>query len=145
MKNRGLLGWAAPASGTKGPIGQSATAGLSARRLAPWIGGLVALAASTATADDRAAPRLQGHSPQELANAANNPNAPLAQLQLRDVIAPGVPGTEGTGNLLQLLGVLPFKRGEIFPFPTTMKITVPLVTVPGPDGATAMGDIQVFD
>ncbi len=56
-----------------------------------------------------------------------------------------MPGTEGTGNLLQLLGVLPFKRGEIFPFPTTMKITVPLVTVPGPDGATAMGDIQVFD
>jgi hypothetical protein len=80
-----------------------------------------------------------------LANAANNPNAPIAQLQLRNVTAPAVPGLGGTGNLLQVFAVLPFQPSRIFPFPTMMKVTAPIVTVSGPDGTTALGDIQVFD
>ena len=88
---------------------------------------------------------VAGESTQSLADQANNPNAPLRQFQLRDVVAPRLPETDGTGNLFQIEAVLPFKPFEFFPFPTLMKITLPYVTLPEPGGVSALGDIEVFD
>jgi hypothetical protein len=80
-----------------------------------------------------------------LAEQSNNPNAPLTQVQLRDVFAPNVPDTDGRANSLELQVVLPFKPRDFFPFPTLMKITVPYVSAPGPIGTSAMDDIELFD
>ena len=93
-------------------------------------------------ADDPASPG--GPSP-SLADQANNPNAPLMQFQLRDVVAPHLPNADGTGNLLELEAVLPIRPLKFFPFPTLIKITAPLVTVPDPVGRTGFGNIQFFD
>ena len=87
-----------------------------------------------------------GESAQDLANQVNNPNAPLMQFQLRDVVAPDLPGTNGgTGNLLQFLGVLPIPPSKVLPFAQLIKITIPIVTLPQPVSETGLSDINLFD
>ncbi len=102
-----------------------------------------ALAAPAAAAGGGTSP---SDSNQALAGQANNPNAPLMQFQLRDVMAPRLPNADGTGNLFQLEAVVPFRPLEFFPLPTIMKITAPVaVTVPEPVGKTGFGNLQFFD
>jgi hypothetical protein len=133
------------------PMGIRIVTGLSsmsrfpASAVSQALGALLVLAASTSAADGQAVSAAGRPSAQDLANAANNPNAPIAQLELRNVATPNVPGLGGTGNLLQVFAVLPFEPSRILPFPTMMKVTAPIVTVPGAHGTTALGDIQVFD
>jgi hypothetical protein len=79
-----------------------------------------------------------------LSSAASNPNAPLTQLQLRNVAAPALPGFGGTGNVFQLQGILPLKPSAFIPFPTIMKLTVPLVSLPAPVDQTTLGSTQYF-
>ena len=54
---------------------------LPASTLSLVLGALLALATSAIAADGRAASAVQRPSPQDLANAANNPNTTVAQTQ----------------------------------------------------------------
>lgn len=103
---------------------------------------IAVFSAPAAAAGDDASP---SESSQGLAGQANNPNAPLMQFQLRNVIAPHLPETDGTGNLLELEAVVPFRPAKYMPFPTIMKVTLPVaVTLPDPVGRTGLGNLQVF-
>jgi hypothetical protein len=112
--------------------------------------GIVGLCAQPAIAADSGAPQpsaVQSSpgaalSAEQLANAAANPNAPLTQLELRNVVTPALPGFNGTGNALQFQAILPLKPFAVVPFPTIMKLTVPIVTLPGPVNQTALGPTQ---
>lgn len=90
------------------------------------------------------APPAAGPSLEELSNQAANPNAPLTQLQLRNVIAPRLPGFDGTGNVLQLQAIVPVKPHEITPFPLIMRFNFQVATVPKPIDQTALGNFQFF-
>ena len=80
-----------------------------------------------------------------LSAAANNPAAPVTLLQLRDVVAPSVPGSTGAGNLLQLEPVIPVRRFHLLPFEQLLKLTVPFPSLPSPVSAFGLGDIELFD
>jgi hypothetical protein len=112
--------------------------------------GILGLYTGLAAAADSAAPQADtaqpppgaALSPEQLSNAANNPNAPLTQLELRNVVAPALPGFNGTGNTFQLQAILPLKPSAIIPFPMIMKLLVPVVTLPGPVDQTALGSSE---
>lgn len=89
----------------------------------------------------RAAP---ANAPRDLAKAANNPAAPLTQIELRNITGFDIADTSGAGNLLQFNSALPFKPTRLLPVPTILKLTLPLVTLPSPYGQTALGDFQLF-
>jgi len=98
-------------------------------------------------------------SAQELANQVNNPAAPLTYIQLRDVLLPSVPGTNGAINMFQIQPVLPIGPFRSFPYVQLVKISTPLaLTTPGlappincigcgigTTGVTGTGDTQVSD
>jgi hypothetical protein len=85
-------------------------------------------------------------SPLELAKQANNPTAPLAQIQFRDIYVPTAKPQNGALNSFQFQPVIPIGPFERFPITQLMKITMPFVsTVPEPTNATGMGDLTVFD
>ena len=103
-----------------------------------------------------------GKTAQEIANEANNPAAPVALIQFRDILlpnavapglVPGISGANGTINALQMQPVLPIGPFKSFPYVQLMKITMPLlITIPSggtayPEqfGVAGVGDLQVFD
>ena len=79
----------------------------------------------------------------QIAAQVNDPTAPLTLVVLRDVIAPDLPGFNGTGNLFELQPVFPIKSKH-FPL-QLIKTTIPFVTLPDPKNLTGIGDIQIFD
>ena len=101
-------------------------------------------AGQPSTSSASSAPPAAGPSLEELSNQAANPNAPLTQLQLRNVIAPRLPGFDGTGNLLQLQAIVPVKAHQITPFPLIMRLNFQVPTVPKPIDQTAIGNLQFF-
>ena len=125
---------------------------LLAGRYATLLFGLLGLCVGPAAAAENPAPKADAAqsspgaapSPEQLSSAASNPNAPLTQLQLRNVAAPALPGFGGTGNVLQLQGILPLKPSALIPFATIMKLTVPLASLPAPVDQTTLGSIQYF-
>lgn len=106
-----------------------------------------ALAASTAaaanTGTDHAA--TSSGSVQALASEVNDPTAPLPLVQFRNLFAPSVPDADGTAYLLEIQPVLPVAKSDRIPFDQLIKITLPVERVPDPDGATGLGDFQMFD
>ena len=46
--------------------------------------------------------------------------------------------------MFQIQGILPLKPSALIPFPTIMKLTVPLTSLPAPVDQTTLGDIQYF-
>jgi hypothetical protein len=106
-----------------------------------------------------AGPAAGSVSAQELSNQVNNPAAPVAMIQFRDILLPDVSGASGTINALQLQPVLPVAPFRVFPFFQLIKVTIPVaLTFPGvappvgcvacgsgTKGATGVGDLQVFD
>ena len=74
----------------------------------------------------------------DLATQANDPTAPVAELQLENFYTPVYYGTEGRGNTFILQPVLPGKPHGWIP-PTITRPTVPLVSTP--NGRTGLGDI----
>lgn len=91
----------------------------------------------------------------EIANQANNPAAPLSQIQFRNILLPsanspgllpGVSEASGTVNSLQIQPVLPMGPFRLIPLIQLVKMTLPVaVTLPSPVSATGIGDLQVFD
>ena len=98
-------------------------------------------------------------SAQELANQVNNPAAPVTSIQIRNMLLPDLPGTDGVANALQVQPVIPVAPFRRFPFMQLVKVNMPIaLTLPGvpvPEGcptcgtsfpgATGVGDLQVFD
>jgi hypothetical protein len=108
------------------------------------ISGWAAADHSTAEPPSSRSPTRAGPSAEQLSDQASNPNAPLTQLQLRDVIAPRLPGFDGTGNLFQMQAVVPVKAHDLLPFPVTMKLTIPITILPEPVNQTRLSPIQFF-
>jgi hypothetical protein len=116
----------------------------------------VSVAAQTSSPQGQAAPPPPSpgaQTPQEIANQVNNPAAPVTLIQFRDILIPGIPGTDGVSNGLQMQPVLPIGPFQSFQHAQLIKITLPLhLTVPGYDngsthigGDAGFGDIQLFD
>ncbi len=76
----------------------------------------------------------------DLATQANDPTAPITELQFQNSYTPAYYGTGGQGNLFILQPVLPGKPHGWFPL-TITRPTVPLVSTP--NGRTGLGDILI--
>jgi hypothetical protein len=81
----------------------------------------------------------------QLANEANDPTAPLTTLQLRDVILPKADGWTSAGNGLEIQPLLPFQGSKYVPLDQLMRMTIPMIWTPDPDGVFGLGDIDFFD
>jgi hypothetical protein len=82
---------------------------------------------------------------QTFSSKVNDPTALLSLIQFRDVLAPSLPGTDGTANLFEIQPVLPISSSHVIPFAQLIKITFAIGSTPGPDGASGLGDLQFFD
>lgn len=96
-------------------------------------------------ADSHERPANAGDTAQALSSQVNDPTAPISLIQFREILVPSVPGAEGPANVFEIQPVLPISASHRIPFDQLMKITLPLVTTPGPGRTTGLGDFQVFD
>jgi hypothetical protein len=87
----------------------------------------------------------EGDLDRTLSSKVNNPTALLPYIQFRDVLAPNVPGVDGSANLFQIQPVLPISPSHGIPFAQLIRITLSIVTAPVPDRTTGCGDFQFFD
>jgi hypothetical protein len=83
--------------------------------------------------------------PGALADQASNPAAPLTQIQIRDVVLPNLPGTDGATNLLQIQPVVPIGPFTSLPFLQLIKITLEAPSLPGPVNDSGFGDVSLVD
>ena len=127
---------------------------LRGRRVGSWLA-MMLLATTLAQAQVPGVPDTtepQVHVPgggsigaRELASMAANPAAPVTLIQLRDVLLPDISGASGAGNALQLQPTLPIGPFPHFKVIQLVKISLSYVTTPDPDGASGLGDMQLFD
>lgn len=89
--------------------------------------------------------RTADHPAPDLTAQAGDPTAPLLQLQLTNLYAPSNENGDGYANLLQAQPVVPVPRSSRFPISQVMRLTIPMVTTPGPGRITGLGDISYFD
>ena len=111
--------------------------------LSPFVGAALLLATKAALS----APQTESsnHPATSLTAQASDPTAPLLQLQVTNFYAPVNYNGEGYANLLQAQPIIPVPRSSGFPIAQVMRLTVPMVTTPGPGGITGLGDISYFD
>lgn len=97
---------------------------------------MLALAAGSARAEDA--------SRQSLTEAANDPTAPLAQLNLKGIYLPP-PGRDiGSSNGVYPQLVVPTAASDWIPFDTITRLGVPYVAAPSPEHTAGMGDTQLI-
>jgi hypothetical protein len=105
------------------------------------LGAMLGPAATEARAQTPTPP-----SAREVANQANNPAAPLTQIQLRDILLPAIEGAHGAANALEIQPVLPIGPFKSMPLVQLVKVTLPVVvTLPDPVSRTGLGDLELFD
>jgi hypothetical protein len=75
----------------------------------------------------------------DLASRANDPSAPLKQLNFYDSYNPAYLGSQGEGNMLLIRPVLPAQSRGWFPA-TITRPTIPVVSLP--DGRSGLGDLS---
>jgi hypothetical protein len=75
------------------------------------------------------------------AAAANNPAAPLIQVQFQSWYHPAYDGTPGQGNDFMLRPIIPFDPKGIIPT-SIVRVQVPLTS--DPNGRTGLGDVQLL-
>jgi hypothetical protein len=80
-----------------------------------------------------------------LAAKAADPTAHLAQLTFDETFVGGTRGAEGYANSLLFQPVIPLGPLGPIPFGQILRPSVPLLTTPGPDRTTGLGDITLFD
>jgi hypothetical protein len=124
--------------------------GARAIRRGARVGSFLCLALSAAggvPAQSAESPEAGGAATaREMANEVNDPTAPITLIQLRDVIAPSVPGFDGAANVFELEPILPILPSRRIKLTQLIKVTFPvLVTTPNPGRETGLGDLEVFD
>lgn len=75
------------------------------------------------------------------AATANNPAAPIIQIQFQSWYHPAYDGTSGQGNDLLFRPIVPFYSKGFIPS-SIVRLAVPLTSTP--DGRTGLGDIQLI-
>ena len=87
-----------------------------------------------------------GHpSEQSLQAQATNPNAPLIQMSVFNTFVPSSYGGEGYSNQLLIQPVIPIAAQSWFPVAQILRPSLPILTTPGPDRVTGLGDFAFFD
>jgi hypothetical protein len=87
-----------------------------------------------------------GHpSKQPLQAQATNPNAPLIQFNVFNTSGPTNSEGESWANLIIIQPFIPVKPLRWFPIAQIMRPSVPILTTPGPNRVTGLGDIAFFD
>ena len=76
---------------------------------------------------------------------ATNPNAPLIQMSVFNTFVPSSFGGEGYSNQLLIQPVIPIAARSWFPVAQVLRPSLPILTTPGPDRVTGLGDFAFFD
>lgn len=89
----------------------------------------------------------QGGAAAEDANRSNNPLNLAPGLNVQNIYAPKLYGTDAHTNDLLLRGTLPVMPGQLIKAPQLFRLTVPISTRPDPGGGNSigLGDINIFD
>jgi hypothetical protein len=112
-------------------------------RAARWLPALLGLVAGPASAQPAAGGAK--HDARELAAKANDPTAPMFQLTFDNTFVGSSRGSEGVANSMLFQPVLPLGPRKHFPFSQVIRPSLPLLTTPGPDRTTGVGDVTLFD
>jgi hypothetical protein len=115
-----------------------------------WIAlGLVfVITTGTCRAQDEktpADPDDDTHPAKTLAAQAGDPTAAVLQFQITNFLAPSSYNSDGYANVFNFQPIIPIRSTKKFPLSQIMRMTVSLVTTPGPDRTTGLGDISFFD
>jgi hypothetical protein len=109
-----------------------------------WIlTGVVAVIAAGAPASGDES-RSSGSSKSLQAKAAD-PTEPLVQLTIDNDLAVSNRGGTGVAHQLLVQPVIPLPPFERFPVGQIIRPSIPVITTPGPDRVTGLGDITLFD
>ena len=76
------------------------------------------------------------------ASSANDPSAPLTQVQLQNWYHPSYDGVAGKGNEFLLRPIVPFDAKGVLP---SSLARLELTVMSTPDGRTGLGDLQFID
>jgi hypothetical protein len=74
---------------------------------------------------------------------AGDPTAPLMQLQLTNFYVPNYHNGEGYANQIQFQPVIPVAKNDFIDLNQIYRITVPLMTTPGPNRKSGLSDITL--
>jgi hypothetical protein len=96
-------------------------------------------AAESGAADPSSAPK------QPLQAAAADPTWPLIQVTLDYDLAVTNRGGSGSAHRLLFQPVIPLAPFKGFPVGQIIRPSLPLISSPGPDRATGLGDLTIFD
>lgn len=99
-----------------------------------WVLGVGLLFSAAALADDA----------NKLAADANNPGAPLVQLNFQNTYSPSNHQGRGYSNEFLFQPVIPLAAFGPFPWHSINRPSVPLETSAGPDRKTGLGDIEIL-
>ena len=85
------------------------------------------------------------HPSQDLTAQSGDPTAPLLQIQVTNFYSPDNRNGEGYSNEFDFQPVIPVGKSTRIPVPQIIRLTVPVLTTPGPGRRTGLGDIEVVD
>ena len=88
-----------------------------------------------------------GQVSQEDMNKSNSPLNPAIAVNVQDLYAPELYGSDRETNDLLLRGSIPVMPGQTIKFPQLIRVTAPVSTRPDPNGGstTGFGDLNILD
>jgi len=108
------------------------------------IGGLAAAQAESDAGVPDSKPD-RGHPATSLTAQAGDPTAPIVQFQITDFFSPSVRHGDGALNEFNLQPVIPIPASRRFPLEQILRVTIPYLTTPDPDGDSGLGDVSLVD
>lgn len=88
--------------------------------------------------------RSSGSSKSLQAKAAD-PTEPLVQMSVFNDLVASSHGGDGAANRVLIQPVIPLRPFDWFPLGQILRPSIPIITTPGPDRVTGLGDITLFD
>ena len=76
---------------------------------------------------------------------AADPTEPLVQMSVFNDFVPDTRKGKGVANQVLLQPVIPLPAFSRFPAGQILRPSIPIITTPGPDRVTTIGDITLFD
>ncbi len=102
-------------------------------------------APSPARAEQDPVPSRSGGASKSLQAKASDPTEPLVQVSIFNDLVLGSRGGTGLANQLLIQPVIPIPRLNRFPVGQIIRPSIPIITSPGPDRTTGVGDISRVD